>query len=174
MRVRATRVNSRYNRCQRHGKPCICHLDGEPVREPGAAGGSRRGRACGGPVHPGFAPALGELAERRGVVRVDVASRTGHSGPIRRPTSRLRQCGRATVSDRPSLPVRSAGDTDGSTSSNELRNPKLSGRNPPVSSVGSAHFRPEEASPSITRRCSRMNRIRMGAMASRLAAISTG
>jgi hypothetical protein len=36
------------------------------------------------------------------------------------------------------------------------------------------YFRPEDASPSITRRCSRMNRISTGAIAIRLAAIITG
>lgn len=48
------------------------------------------------------------------------------------------------------------------------------GRCRPVAVPATAHFRPEDASPSITRRCSTMNRTRTGAIAIRLAAMSSG
>lgn len=48
------------------------------------------------------------------------------------------------------------------------------GRCRPVAVSATAHFRPEDASPSITRRCSTMNRTSTGAIAIRLAAMSRG
>ena len=57
------------------------------------------------------------------------------------------------------------------------RIPDAGGRYPqsaPSPSSANYPFIPVEARPSMTRRCSTMNRISTGAMASRLAAISTG